>query len=220
MLRLILVTLFLSSILLPGASLQARTDSNRPVDYYTLALSWSPTYCASKKGRRDRAQCGSERRFAFVVHGLWPQYNRGWPQFCNTNQRWVGRGQIKRMLDIMPSKRLIIHQWKKHGTCTRLGQKAYFKLTRQLFDKILTPARYLSPQKPVLITPQKLISDFIKTNRGLTAASLSVQCGNARDRARLSELRVCFSKSGEFTPCGDNERRNCKAQTLVLPPAR
>jgi len=220
MLRLILVTLFLSSILLPGASLQARTDNNRPVNYYTLALSWSPTYCASKKGRRDRAQCGSERRFAFVVHGLWPQYNRGWPQFCNTNQRWVGRGQIKRMLDIMPSKRLIIHQWKKHGTCTRLGQKAYFKLTRQLFDKILTPARYLSPQKPVLITPQKLMSDFIKTNRGLTAASLSVQCGNARDRARLSELRVCFSKSGEFTPCGDNERRSCKAQTLVLPPVR
>jgi len=216
MLRVILMALFL----LPTGPLQARSDADRPFDYYVLALSWSPTYCASKKGRRDRAQCGSQRAFAFVVHGLWPQYSRGWPQFCDTNQRWVNRRQIKDMLDIMPSKRLIIHQWKKHGTCTRLGQKAYFKLTRQLFAKILTPARYLSPQKPVLITPQKLVSDFIKTNRDLTADSLSVQCGNARDRARLSELRICFSKSGEFTTCGANERRSCKAQTLVLPPVR
>ena len=221
MLRIFLVALFLLSGSLAGSGfVQARSDNSRPFDYYVLTLSWSPTYCASKKGRRDYAQCGKQRQFAFVVHGLWPQYRRGWPQFCETNQRWVGRGQIKSMLDIMPSKRLIIHQWKKHGTCTRLGQKGYFKLTRQLFGKILTPARYLSPQNPVIITPQKLVSDFIKTNRGLRADSLSVQCGNARDRARLSELRICFSKSGEFVRCGDNERRKCKAQTLILPPVR
>ena len=216
MLRIFLAVIFLCS----GTIAQARTDNNKPFDYYALTLSWSPTYCASKKGRRDRGQCGSQRRFAFVVHGLWPQYNRGWPQYCKTNQRWVGRRQIKRMLDIMPSKRLIIHEWTKHGSCSRLGQKAYFKLTRQLFAKVLTPARYLSPNKPVLITPQKLVSDFLKTNRGLTADSLSVQCGNSRNQARLSELRICFSKSGEFTSCGQNERRRCNAQTLILPPVR
>jgi len=212
--------LFTVMFLLSSNSLNARTNDQRPFDYYVLALSWSPTYCASKKGRRDRSQCGSERRFAFVVHGLWPQYKRRWPQYCNTNQRWVGRGQIKRMLDIMPSKRLIIHQWKKHGTCTRLGQKAYFKLTRKLFDKVLTPARYLLPQKFVLITPEKLVSDFVKTNRGLSASALSVQCGNSVDRGRLSELRVCFTKAGEFTDCGQNERRQCQARQLVLPPVR
>ena len=198
----------------------ARSDNSRPFDYYVLSLSWSPTYCNSRTGRRDKVQCARGRRFAFVVHGLWPQYNRGWPQFCNTNQRWVGRGRIREMLDIMPSKRLIIHEWKKHGSCARIGQKAYFKLIRKLYDKVLIPARYLSPQKPVLITPQTLVSDYLKTNRGLDAASLSVQCGNARDRARLSELRICFSKSGEFTRCGPNERRRCRAKTLVLPPVR
>lgn len=212
--------LFAAVFLLSSTNLNARSNDQRPFDYYVLALSWSPTYCASKKGRRDRSQCGSERRFAFVVHGLWPQYKRGWPQFCNTNQRWVGRRQIKRMLDIMPSKRLIIHEWKKHGTCTRLGQKAYFNLVRKLFDKVLTPARYLSPQNFVLITPQTLVSDFVKTNRGLSASALSVQCGNSVDRGRLSELRVCFTKSGEFTDCGENERRQCKASQLVLPPVR
>ena len=24
---------------------------------------------------------------AFVVHGLWPQHKRGYPQFCNSNSR-------------------------------------------------------------------------------------------------------------------------------------
>lgn len=219
MLRTFLVVIFLIS----GTFAQARNNApknDRPFDYYVLALSWSPTYCASKRGSRDRTQCGNGRRFAFVVHGLWPQHVRGWPQYCQTNQRWVGRRQIKRMLDIMPSKRLIIHEWKKHGTCSRLGQKAYFKLTRKLFDKVLTPARYLSPSRPILIAPENLVSDFIKTNRGLDANALSVQCGNSRNQARLSELRICFSKSGEFTDCGQNERRRCHAQTLILPPVR
>ncbi len=216
MLRIILALVFALST----HNVQARSNNNKPFDYYVLSLSWSPTYCSSRNGQRDRGQCGTGRRFAFVVHGLWPQYTRGWPQYCKTNQRWIGRGQIKRMLDIMPSKRLIIHEWKKHGTCARLGQKAYFKLTRQLFDKILTPARYLSPQKPVLITPEKLVSDFLKTNRGLKASSLSVQCGNSRNQARLSELRICFSKSGKFIACSQNEQRRCQAQTLILPPVR
>ena len=195
-------------------------NNDKPFDYYTLALSWSPTYCSSKSGKRDKAQCNSGRRFAFVVHGLWPQYENGWPKYCDTNQRWVGRGQIKRMLDIMPSKRLIIHEWKKHGSCSRLGQKGYFKLTRKLYKKLLTPARYLAPSRPLLITPETLVSDFVKTNKGLTASMLSVQCGNSRARGRLSELRVCFSKNGDFRDCGHNERRKCRAETLVLPPVR
>lgn len=210
------ITVFMQAI--GGA--QARASQSAPFDYYVLSLSWSPTYCATKNGRRDRAQCGIGRRFAFVVHGLWPQYNRGWPQYCQTNHRWVGRRQIKRMLDIMPSKRLIIHEWKKHGTCSRLGQKEYFRLTRNLYQKILTPARYLSPRKPVLITPETLVSDFVKTNRGLKPASLSVQCGNRRGQARLSELRICFSKSGDFIKCGENEHRRCRAERLILPPVR
>ena len=216
MTRFFLAVVFLLTV----SSFQVKARETGNFDYYALSLSWSPTYCASKKGRRDKSQCDRQRPFAFVVHGLWPQYNKGWPQYCKTNQRWVGRHQIKSMLDIMPSKRLIIHEWKKHGTCSRLGQKAYFKLTRQLFDKLLTPARYLSPQKPVLITPKKLVSDFLKTNRELFPQALSVQCGNNRDRASLSELRICFSKTGQFTACGENERRSCRAKTLILPPVR
>ena len=211
---------FVSSLLLTINVAVARAPQTGDFDYYVLSLSWSPTYCSSRAGARDHTQCAAGRRFAFVVHGLWPQYWRGWPQNCKTRQRWVARRRIREMLDIMPSKRLIIHEWRKHGTCSRLSQKEYFKLIRTVFRQIRIPARYLSPSAPVEITPAGLVSDFLKTNRKLRARNLSVQCGNRRDRARLSELRICFGRDGKLTDCGANERRHCRAATLVLPPVR
>lgn len=189
-------------------------------DYYALSLSWSPTYCAGDPGRHDREQCAPGRRFAFVVHGLWPQYERGWPQYCETTERFVPDSRIDAMLDIMPSRRLVIHEWRKHGTCSGLDQAGYFAMTRRLFETIRIPARYLSPTDAVRITPQRLAADFVATNRGLAVAMLSVQCGNRRDEARLAELRVCFSREGAYRPCGGNERRSCAAAVLILPPVR
>src|SRR5580692_9741169 len=49
-------------------------------DYYLLSLSWSPAFCLSSPGA---AECNGPRRFGFIVHGLWPQYERGWPQNCD-----------------------------------------------------------------------------------------------------------------------------------------
>ncbi len=189
-------------------------------DYYVLALSWSPTYCASDSGQNDFQQCAPGRKFAFVVHGLWPQYNRGWPQDCPTRENWVEQEQIDGMMDIMPSKRLIIHEWKKHGTCSGLSQEGYFSAVRRMFDQVRIPARYLSPQADVAVTSEQLVTDFVKSNRGLTSRMLSVQCGNGTGRARLSELRICVDKSGVFAACGVNEKRQCRAETLVLSPVK
>jgi ribonuclease T2 len=160
------------------------------------------------------------RRFAFVVHGLWPQYERGWPQDCDTLERWVPQERIGAMLDIMPSRNLVIHEWRKHGSCSGLSQEDYFGATRSFFGKVRIPARYLAPQADIVTSPRQLTADFVKTNRELTAAMISVQCGNARDRARLAELRICFDKAGSFIACGANEAAQCRARQLVMPPVR
>ncbi len=207
-----------------GFALASSAEARGPVpgqfDYYTLSLSWSPTYCGSNAGQDDRQQCGPGRAYAFVVHGLWPQYAQGWPEDCVLREKWVPDELIAAMLDIMPSKKLIIHEWKKHGGCSGLRMRNYFGLTRDLFGKLRIPARYLAPQAPVITTPEQLVSDFVKTNRDLTVDMLSVQCGNSRGAARLAELRVCFGKNGDLRSCGANERRQCRAEKLVLPPVR
>ncbi|MGE0240502.1 MAG: hypothetical protein AB7S59_17420, partial [Parvibaculaceae bacterium] len=77
-----------------------------------------------------------------------------------------------------------------------------------------------SPQAVIMTTPEELVSDFVKTNRDLTSDMLSVQCGNSRGAARLAELRVCFGKDGRLQSCGANEKRQCRAKSLVLPPVR
>ena len=210
-------TVLLAAVLLSGASGAAEPGD---FDYYALSLSWSPSYCAGPAGRDDGEQCQPGRRFAFVVHGLWPQYNRGWPENCDTGERRVPAERIGAMLDIMPSRKLVIHEWRKHGSCSGLSQEAYFAAVRALFGKLRIPARYLAPQADIATTPGGLVSDFVKTNRDLTAAMISVQCGNARDRARLAELRICFDKAGSFIACGANEADDCRARQLVMPPVR
>ncbi len=209
-----------ASILILTTAAGAKEQGAGRFDYYVLALSWSPSYCAGEAGRNDRHQCAPGRRFAFVVHGLWPQHNEGWPEYCRTREDWIPQGVIDGVLDVMPSKKLIIHEWKKHGTCSGLSQKDYFNAVREFFGELRIPARYQSPQAPVMVTPKQLVADFVKSNKALTADMLSVQCGNARDMARLSELRVCVNKAGGFMACGLNEKQRCRAKTLVLLPVR
>jgi ribonuclease T2 len=71
------------------------------------------------------------------------------------------------------------------------------------------------------IRPADIIKDFTDSNKGLTPAMMSVECGGKRGgRTRLREVRICMDKTGGFTECGENERRSCKADLLVLPPTR
>jgi len=202
------------------ARLSSAAGSRGDFDYYALALSWSPTYCGTSAGEKDKQQCLPGRRFAFVVHGLWPQYEKGWPENCGAEENWVPEATIALMLSITPSRNLIIHEWKKHGTCSGLGIDEYFARVRELFAKVRIPARYLAPNSDIAVAPAQVTADFVKTNPGLEASMVAVDCGNRTDRARLSELRVCFDRVGAFRSCGENEKRQCRAATIVLPRVR
>ena len=69
-----------------------RQDEPGQFDFYVLSLSWSPSFCeeASERGNegRSQAQCGG-RPFSFVVHGLWPQYEHGFPEYCDRIPGWT-----------------------------------------------------------------------------------------------------------------------------------
>jgi ribonuclease T2 len=207
-----------------GAALAQRSGPGA-FDYYVLALSWSPTYCADGGEERTDPQCSpgvKGRPYAFVLHGLWPQYERGWPQDCRTADRgWVPGRVANRMLDIMPSKRLIFYQYRKHGTCSGLGVEGYFDLARKLHDKVKIPPRFEKvTDERMTVGVVDLIGDFLKANPGLKPDMMSVQCGGAGNR--LKEVRVCFTKDGEFRACGRNEdqRRLCSAERMYVPPVR
>jgi ribonuclease T2 len=114
-------------------------------DFYVLALSWSPTYCQDDQARRrDVTQCAGPRPFAFVVHGLWPQFEKGYPKACRTPRDRPTPTQARAMLDIMPSERLVQHEWSQHGTCSGLSARDYLAVTRAARDRIVVPQDYTS----------------------------------------------------------------------------
>jgi ribonuclease T2 len=207
-----------------GEGRQQRTYEPGVFDYYSLALSWSPTYCAGVGEGRADPQCQPRdgRRYAFVLHGLWPQFEHRWPQFCQSpDNGWVPDPVAQRMLDIMPSKRLVFHEYRKHGTCSGLGVEGYFDLARRMHDTIKVPPRYLAlDDDRLFVGVDELKREFMAANPKLTADMFVVECGGPGPR--LKEVRVCFKKDGTLRACGRNEdqRRLCSAERVYVPPVR
>ena len=170
-------------------------------DYYILALSWSPTYCAddAKRGR-DQLQCFSDRNYGFVVHGLWPQYEKGYPEYCDTRFRRPSNKLVDQMLKFSPSKGLVHHEWKKHGTCTGLKPLDYFRKAVKSFKAIKRPESLVGLERPVLMTVREIEDAFYDANPNLPRRSLVVTC----KRQKLREVRICFNKDGKPRRCSQS----------------
>ena len=124
----------------PGRS-PSKEDTARTFDYYALVLGWAPTYCLNQGALRNDAECDEHTSRAFTLHGLWPQYEKGWPENCHmATKPWVSSDVIARMRDIMPSRSLVIHEYRAHGTCSGLNPERYFAVSRQLYDNAISAA--------------------------------------------------------------------------------
>jgi ribonuclease T2 len=203
-----------------SASAQDRRQ-NAPgdFDFYVLSLSWSPSFCeeAAERGNsgRSQAQCGG-RPFSFVVHGLWPQYEHGFPEYCDRSAEWLERNIMTSMLDVMPAPGLIFSEWKKHGTCSGLGPRGYFEAIRKARAAVKIPPEFIGLAAPKTVAPTEIEDAFIKANPGLSSSAIAVIC----NRTRLSEVRVCMSKDLQFRSCDEIDRRACRRDQVVMPPVR
>ncbi len=216
-------------------------------DYYVLALSWSPTYCGGRggdeggdrgqydswdrgggryedrrgyNGRGSDEQCNGTRPYAFVLHGLWPQYaQRGWPEFCQSSNRpWVPEETINGMMDIMPSRRLVIQEYRKHGICSGLDPRQYFDAARKAYRSVRIPEEFQDLSQPLTVSPDAVRKAFLDVNQQLTPDMIQVVCS----RNLLRELRICFTRDLVPRSCSQNEqnRRLCTYSTVTMPPVR
>jgi ribonuclease T2 len=202
---------------------QKRTNVTGQFDYYMLVLSWSPTHCITAAPGRDDMQCSRRdgRRFGFILHGLWPQHEHGYPTRCRT--RWkpfVPQPVIAQMRDVMPSRSLVIHEYREHGTCSGLRPAAYFALARRFYHRIQIPKRYQNPFDLQFVSPREVLSDFLAANPGLKPDMIAVMCGGPGNRLR--EVRICMTKDGRPRRCGEtaNQHTRCRAGKMHVPPVR
>ena len=187
-------------------------------DFYILALSWSPTYCQdSQAAKRDVTQCAGPRPFAFVVHGLWPQFEAGYPRACQTPQRRPSPELARTMLDIMPSERLVQHQWEKHGSCSGLSAPDYFSVVRSAAGSVIIPSNYASAPDWRRVSAGNVEAAFIAANPAILSDGVAV----ARRGNNLSEVRVCLTLDLEPRSCPEVDQDGVSDQTrLAMPPSR
>jgi ribonuclease T2 len=199
------------------AAQDRRQNQPGQFDFYVLSLSWSPSFCeaAGERGTPPQQQCG-ERPYSFVVHGLWPQYEKGFPEFCQQPAPRLDRNIVSSMLDLMPAPGLIFNEWTKHGTCVGPNPRAYFETMRKARAVVKIPEPYLEPGRMLTVTPDEVEEAFVAANPGLTQTGIAVIC----DNRRLREVRVCLGKDLSFRDCADVDRRACRVKQIVMPPVR
>lgn len=188
----------------------------RSFDFYVLSLSWSPSYCAAEGNDANEQQCSGGRPYAFVTHGLWPQFERGYPEYCGIAERDVPRDRANALLDIMPSRGLIRYQWRKHGSCSGLGQGAYFADVRAAWNKVAIPQQFVRPSGFATVKPEAVEAAFLEANAGLPRDGIAVTC----DRRYLREVRICMTRDFQFRSCPEVDAAACRASQVVMPPVR
>lgn len=196
---------------------QSRRRGGEPgvFDYYVLALSWSPQFCSSSAGIAEPGQCSGTRQFGFVVHGLWPQYEHGYPQDCAA-ARPLDQNLVKRMLPLMPSARLIAHEWRAHGTCSGLSVPAYFDQIEKARATVAIPSDFQAPTAQVIVTAREVKAKFARANPWAPESAFRVTCSGRY----LSEVRVCLTKDLKERACSSDLRDGCRAGDIIMRPLR
>jgi ribonuclease T2 len=195
-------------------SKQTPTIARQDFDFYVLALSWSPSFCEMKGADADAEQCGG-KPLGFTVHGLWPQYERGYPQNCAIGEaKGVSRNILREIDGVLPADGLARHQWRKHGTCSGLTQEAYFRTLSDAFSKLTIPDEYRRADQARTVSPKRVEADFIAANPGIPASGFAPVCNDGY----LTEVRICMTKELGFSACAQVDQSSCRAGNIKLPP--
>lgn len=185
-------------------------------DYYVMALSWSPNWCEREGDARNSPQCDPSEDHGFVLHGLWPQYETGWPSNCRSNFRDPSRAQTRDMADIMGSSGSAWHQWKKHGRCSGLNSLDYYALMREAFGEVNRPEVLRQISRAMDVAPLVIEDAFLEENAELDGDEITITCKSTQ----FQEVRICMTKELEFRRCGRDVIRDCRAKSVEILPIR
>ena len=171
-------------------------NAKAPVDYYMLALSWSPGFCDIQREKYGNQlpssaqyQCGNNRALGWVVHGLWPQNANALsvtdhPRFCKGDLPALPKDLLAQYLAISPGEQLLQGEWEKHGSCAFDSAQQYFAKEQELFSSLKLPNQNLSRNE---------LFRWMKQH--------NPQLKNAYLGASRNELFICYDKKWQVMNC-------------------
>ena len=215
------VTLLFSIMILASLILGAEAKGERKgavpggFDFYVLSLSWSPSFCRSAGADRSPEQCKKGSGKGFVLHGLWPQDEDGYPSSCTPAEQTLSKYDLEAGAGLYPEQWLVKYQWRRHGTCSGEAPEQYFRMVKTAFERIRIPDGFKSVDSNRVDVPAEIEKQFSDANPGLTSDMISVSC---RDKL-MQDVRICFSRDlSQFRTCPQVDRAGCKAPSVTVPP--
>ncbi|PWB84181.1 MAG: ribonuclease T [Methylocystaceae bacterium] len=182
-------------------------------DFYVLALSWSAGFCELEGRQKHRSQCDAGAGRGFVTHGLWPQYERGFPSDCD-GAATPSRIALAHAADVYPDEGLARYEWRKHGRCSGKSPSDYFADVKRAKESVAIPLPFERPSVAQSFSPIDIQRAFVAANPRLRPGMLAVTCR----KGVLQEVRICFSKDlREFRACPEVARQACRAGEISVP---
>jgi ribonuclease T2 len=200
----------------PARAAPAGRGASGDFDFYVLALSWSPGFCRTPAAARAGSQCDPGAGLGFVVHGLWPQYEHGYPEDCPFGARAPSRIALQGDTGLYPSEGLARYEWRKHGVCSGKSPTDYFNDVRRAREAIIVPAPLQNAKADQSWTSIDIERAFLAANARLRPGMIGVACR----QGALQEVRICFSKDlRDFRACPEVARRGCPIGPVSVPAA-
>jgi ribonuclease T2 len=178
-------------------------------DYYVLALSWAPNYCAGHPKDHSR-ECSVGQQANFVLHGLWPQANHGNPPSRCAEAQPVSHALVRHMLEYYPSPSLVQHEWQEHGVCSGASAGEYFGQVEQAFNAVKIPDQYRNLNREDSVSVRDIEQSFAQANHAPREA-FRITCHDGE----MVSLEACFTKDLQYMACTDN-LRECRSPQVLM----
>jgi ribonuclease T2 len=193
--------------------------ASEPFDYYVLALSWAPAFCAQPGAAAGNPkECAPGRGIGFgigfVVHGLWPQSAGGKsPESCGTAKP-VPKSVVDYVLRDMLTPALVQHEWATHGICTGLNPFAYFSSIVQARAAVQVPVQITSIEDQIRESPGQIETQFAAANPSFPKTAFRTSC----PRGAFQEERICFDKNLKPQACTASVGECTIPAVVIRPP--
>lgn len=182
-------------------STKVNAGTKADFDFYLLALTSHPAFCADGHGREP--ECRADRPVPISIHGLWPEKLEPgkYPRDCKGPELDLDDALELRLIALMPGMTdgLHVHEWRKHGTCTGLDDDQYFSdmlFRAQKVDAALARSLMTLAGR---VTTAKVLRNFADEHEEGLGATLTFHCRTLRNaplehrrEPHLIEIRQCI----------------------------
>lgn len=194
-----------------GAARPARasTPGRADFDFYLLAMTSHPAFCAD--GHARKAECRVGERVPLSIHGLWPERLAPgqYPRDCPGPALSLDAGLALELRPLMPGMAdgLHEHEWRTHGTCSGLDDDDYFRATLELARDLDQVLRARLTTLAGQVTSAREMRAFVDNYQSGLGATLTFHCRTLRnappahrEEPFLVEIRQCVEGDASGAP--------------------